>query len=321
MSGATIALVLIAVVVLVVAGLVLFTANVARRVERAVPPAGAFVEVNGARIHYLERGSGPVTLLMVHGLGGNAMHFTHSLAERLAQEFRVVVMERPGSGYSTRAADAAAGPIAQADVVAAFIRARGLDRPVLVGHSLGGAVSLATAIAHPSLVRGLALIAPLTMLQPEVPAVFKGLMITSPLLRQVIGWTLATPLSMSRRDVMLDHIFGPEPVPADFALAGGGVLGMRPSAFVSASTDLMAVPGDMPSLAERYATVTMPVAMLYGTDDRILDPAVHAEPLRSLIPQLHLEYVQGAGHMLPLTASERVATFVREAARRAAPPA
>lgn len=67
-------------------------------------------------------------------------------------------------------------------------------------------------------------------------------------MRSAIGWTLATPLSIARRDVMLDVIFGPEAVPADFAIAGGGMLGMRPSAFVSASTDLMAVPADMPPL-------------------------------------------------------------------------
>jgi pimeloyl-ACP methyl ester carboxylesterase len=316
-SGALIALALIALAALLVLGLVLFTTNTARRVERALPPLGQFIDVNGARIHYIERGTGAVTLLLVHGLGGNAMHFTHSVVERLARDFRVVVMERPGSGYSTRAASAAAGPVAQAETVAAFIRALGLDRPVLVGHSLGGAISLATAVAHPSLVRALALIAPLTMLQDQPPAVFRGLMVASPFARSVIGWTLATPMAIARRDVMLDVIFGPEAVPADFALAGGGVLGMRPSAFVSASADLVAVPADMPGLVTRYAALPMPIAVLYGTHDRILDPKVHGEQLRAMLPQLRLEYVDGAGHMLPLTVPDRVASFVRTVAATA----
>lgn len=171
MSGVEIVLSVIAVLALLVTSLVLFTANTARRVGRALPPAGRFVDINGARIHYVELGAGPVTRLLVHGLGGNALTFTHSLVTQLAHEFRVIVVERPGSGYSRRAAGAAARPIAQAETVAAFIRTLSLDRPVLVGHSLGGAISLATAVAHLSLVRALALIAPLTMLQNKPPAV------------------------------------------------------------------------------------------------------------------------------------------------------
>ncbi len=304
-------------VLLLLAGLVLFTASTARRVERALPPAGAFVDVDGARIHYIDRGQGPVTLLMVHGLAGNTMHFTHSVVDRLARDFRVVVMDRPGSGYSTRDARSAAGPVAQAETVAAFIRVLGLDRPVLVGHSLGGAVALAVAVSHPTLVRALALIAPLSMLQAETPAVFKGLRVRGPLMRSAIGWTLATPLSMARRAETLDVVFGPEAVPADFAIAGGGMLGMRPSAFVSASTDMMAVPEDMPGLMQRYAELRMPISVLYGTQDRILDPALHGEELRALLPQVHLEYVEGAGHMLPLTVPERVVSFVRGVVDRA----
>ncbi|WP_411280894.1 alpha/beta fold hydrolase [Gemmatimonas sp.] len=317
MSGTTIAFALATSAVLLLVGLVWFTAITARRVERALPPTGQFIEVNGARIHYFDRGQAPVTLLLVHGLGGNAMHFTHSVVDRLARDFRVVVMDRPGSGYSTRADHAAAGPVAQAEIVAAFIRVLGLDRPVLVGHSLGGAISLAVAVAHPTLVRGLALIAPLTLPQPESPAVFQGLMVASPRLRSAIGWTVATPLSIARRAIMLDVIFGPEAVPADFALAGGGLLGMRPSAFVSASTDLMAVPADMPRLVKRYATLQLPISILYGTHDRILDPALHGEQFRALLPHVQLDYVEGAGHMLPLTVPERVVSIVREVADRA----
>ena len=124
MTGVDAALIVVAVVALLIGSLVLFTAITARRVERALPPAGRFVNVNGARIHYIERGTGPVTLLMVYGLGGNALHYTHSVVERLAAEFRVIVMDREGSGYSIRAAGAATGPAAQAETVAACTRYR-----------------------------------------------------------------------------------------------------------------------------------------------------------------------------------------------------
>lgn len=314
MSGVGVVFLLVSALVVLTGGLVLFTAYTARRVERALPPTGRFVDIDGARIHYVERGTGPVTLVLVHGLGGNVRHYTHSVVDRLAHEFRVIVMDRPGSGYSTRAVGAGAGPIAQAETVAGFIRALGLDRPVVAGHSLGGAIALATAVAHPSLVRALALIAPLTMRQDEAPAVFKGLMVDSPFARAAIGWTLATPLTIARRDEMLRVIFAPEMPPADFAIAGGGLLGMRPSAFVAASTDLMAVPADMSLLMQGYYTLSMPIAVLCGTHDRILDPRQHSEALQAVLPQVRLEWVEGAGHMLPLTVPDRVARFVREVA-------
>jgi pimeloyl-ACP methyl ester carboxylesterase len=271
------------------------------------------VEVDGARIHYVDEGAGP-TLLLIHGLGGHLRHFTHSLVARLATEFRVVVMERPGSGHSTRARGAAAGPRAQADTVAAFVRALGLERPVLVGHSLGGTVALATALEHPELVRGLALIAPLTHVEERPPAPFARLAIGSPLLRWLVAWTVATPAAILRRRATLDAVFGPDPVPHDFATAGGGLLGLRPRGFHAASTDLVAVNDDVPAMVERYAALRVPVGILFGTGDRILDHQVHGVGMAARVAGLRLELTEG-GHMLPLTSPDRAAAFVRDVAR------
>jgi pimeloyl-ACP methyl ester carboxylesterase len=292
-------------------GLVIFARSTTRRVERLVPPQGTFLTLDGERVHYVERGSGPVTILLIHGLGGNARHFTYRVLDALSAEYRVIALDRPGSGYSTRASGADASPAGQAEVVAAFIRALELDRPVLVGHSLGGAVSLATAVAHPTLVRGLALVSPLTQLPPAVPEVFASLVIPSAFMRRVIAWTFAVPLSISRRDVVLSTVFGPEAVPRDFGVAGGGLLGVRPSAFIASSTDLVAAPPTLPALVQRYTELTLPIGVLYGTHDRVLSPRLHGEGLRAQLPQVQLELVDGAGHMLPLTVPDRVTAFIR----------
>jgi pimeloyl-ACP methyl ester carboxylesterase len=315
-AAAAVLLGVLALALVLLGGLALFAAYTARRVEAALPPEGRFVDVGGARIHYVERGSGPATLLLIHGLGGTARHFTHSLVERLARDFRVVAMERPGSGHSTRAPGAGAGPRAQADAVAGVIRALGLGRPVLVGHSLGGAVALAAALEHPDLVSGLALISPLTHPAEEPPPALARLKLASPAARTMVAWTLAAPAAILRRREALDAIFGPDPVPRDYGTAGGGLLSLRPGAFVSASTDLVAIPDDMPALLERYPTLRVPVGVLFGTGDRILDPRVHGEGLRGRVPDLRVELVEG-GHMLPLTAPDRAADLVRDVARRA----
>jgi pimeloyl-ACP methyl ester carboxylesterase len=303
---------------LVAAALVLFTAHTARRVDAALPPLGRFIEVGGERIHYLERGSGPA-LLLIHGLGANMRVFTHSLVERLAGEFRVVLMERPGSGESTRGRRACPRVRSQAETVSAFIRALGLERPVLVGHSMGGAVALAVALEHPEQVRGLALVAPLAGAQETVPAIFNGLIINSRALRKLTAWTVATPASILRRARVLDTLFGPDAVPPDYATEGGGLLGLRPKSFCAASEDLVALEGELASWAGRYAELRMPVGIIYGKGDRVLDHRLHGVEVAAKIEGAELELIEG-GHMLPLTAPDAVAELVRRVAKRAWAP-
>jgi pimeloyl-ACP methyl ester carboxylesterase len=298
-----------------VAALVLFTAYTARRVEAALPPLGKFLDVDGVRLHYIDQGAGQ-PLLFIHGLGGQARHFTYAVTEQLSADHRVIVIDRPGSGHSTRPSDAAAGPRAQARTIAAFVRALGIEQPVVVGHSLGGAVALALALDHPDVVRALALVAPLTHIEGELPPAFAAIAITNPLRRWLTAWTLATPGSISRRREVLAAIFGPDAVPPHFATAGGGLLTLRPSAFIASSRDLASVLDDMPSLVARYHTLTMPVSLLHGTGDRILPHTVQAERLRERVPHLALTLVEG-GHMLPLTAPAQVSAVVRDVAAAA----
>lgn len=300
-------------------GLALFTAWTARRVEKALPPLGRFVEVEGSRIHYIEQGSGP-TLLLLHGLGSTMRSFTHSLVARLAGDFRVVVMERPGSGESTRPANSCARLKTQAETVSAFIRGLGLERPLLVGHSFGGALALTVALEHPEQVRGLALVAPLAGHQGTVPPIFNRLTVRSRPMRKLTAWTVATPAAILRRAEVLDTLFGPDPVPGDYATAGGGLLGLRPKSFCSASEDLVALEGELESMVERYASLRMPVGILYGKGDRVLDHRLHGVEAAAKIPGVELELIEG-GHMLPLTAPDLVAAFVRKVAARAYTPA
>lgn len=305
---------LLATPALTVAALAMLTRRVARKVEAALPPRGRLVEVPGTRLHVRELGSGPA-LLLVHGLGGQMGHFTYGLAQRLAERYRVVVVDRPGSGYSHRHAGGA-GLRTQAGALAALIDTLGLDRPVVVGHSLGGAVALTLALEHPERVAGLALLAPLTQPQEEVPPVFRALTIRSEAVRTAVAWTLATPGGMARGAAVLREVFGPEPVPPDFATKGGGLLSLRPSQFLAAAADLQALPGELPALSARYASLRMPVAVLFGREDRILHWQRHGGTLAATVPGAVLETVAG-GHMLPVTQPDVAAAFVDAAAQRA----
>jgi hypothetical protein len=94
-------LVILTVVVLLMAGLAAYAEFTTRGVEKAIPPRGQFIEIDGCRINYLDVGAGPA-IVMIHGLGGQMLNFNYGLVDRLAEAFRVIVISRPGAGYSTR---------------------------------------------------------------------------------------------------------------------------------------------------------------------------------------------------------------------------
>jgi pimeloyl-ACP methyl ester carboxylesterase len=134
---------------IVLLGLAWFTHRTARRIEAFLPPKGRFVDVPGARLHVRESGSGPA-ILLVHGLGGQTAHFDYGVADYLARNHRVVVVDRPGSGHSVRDAATPADVSTQAAALAALIDKLGLERPTVAGHSLGGAIALTLALEHPA---------------------------------------------------------------------------------------------------------------------------------------------------------------------------
>jgi pimeloyl-ACP methyl ester carboxylesterase len=297
-------------------GLAAYSGATARKIEKAVPRDGDLIEVAGETIHYTDQGSGPA-IVMIHGLGGQLRNFGRPLVEDLARDYRVIRVDRPGSGYSPRAAGTSARLRVQAETIAELIRVLKLGRPLVVGHSLGGALALSIALNHPDVVGGLALIAPLTQVQDikDVPEVFKGLVIRSPAVRKTIAWTIATPLGMATADKSLKEVFAPEPVPADFGTEGGGLLAMRPNNFYASSADLVDLEGEMEGLVERYPDLSVPVSILYPRADNLLDAQLHGERTASQIPGAEIELVEG-GHMLPFTQPERTAAFVRRAAAR-----
>lgn len=308
--------------VLAIAALVAFSARVARRVEREVPPQGWFYTVEGAVIHAVSGGTaGGPTILMIHGLAGQLRHFTYALFPLLAARFRLIAIDRPGSGHSERFGDAGAGLRAQAAMIHEFLRREGIERPLVVGHSLGGAIALQLALDHPDSVGGLALLAPLTAPQRTPPVVFRGIAIASRTLRFVVAHTIAVPIAIRRRRAVLAMAFGPNPVPPDYPTRGGSLLGLRPAAFSATAADLLAAFHDLPALAARYESLQVPVGVFFGASDRILDPREHGVAFQSRLPEVDLELREGLGHMVQVSDPQAVARFIERMAARVAVPA
>ncbi|TGP26399.1 MULTISPECIES: alpha/beta fold hydrolase [unclassified Mesorhizobium] len=302
--------------IVAVLGFMLATWRIAARAERLVPACGKFVEIDGNRIHYVEEGEGR-PIIFLHGLGAQLHHFRQTLFGRFGAGYRLIALDRPGSGYSVRAGGASGRLPEQAEVVRRFIEQLGLERPLVVGHSLGGAVALALAIEHPTAISGIALLAPLTHLEVRARQKFDLLYVPSRLWRRVLARTVAIPVSLKYAEPTMKFIFSPQAVPGDYMIVGGGWLGLRPAHFHATSTDFVAVEEDLGRLEQRYGEIVMPAGILFGADDRVIGIAAHGDPMPGRIKQLDFERVQGLGHMPQFVEPERVVAFIQRVAERA----
>lgn len=297
-----------AALVVLVAALALYSAMTMRAVERQLPPQGSFVEVEGARIHYVERGTAP-TVVLIHGLGGSSRNF-QPIADELARSHRVIAIDRPGSGYSERPARRSSALTDQAEVIATVLTRLEIESAIIVGHSLGGAVALALALDHPSAVSRLVLLAPATSAF-ELEAPLDSPMLEHRWMQQALAWTIAVPASRHFADDTLARIFHPQPVPADFATAGGGLLAQRPAQVISNIQDLLALNKGLIDYRARYAELAVPIDVLHGEEDAILAPELHLGALKDL-PGVSIERLPGVGHMVVHARPDRVLDLIRK---------
>ena len=116
------------------------------------------IAFEGVLTRVFEAGRGQKSLLFIHGLGARADRWRHNLGAVADAGRRAIALDLPGHGFAAKDATFPHGMPAYADFVRAAIRGLELDRPVLVGTSLGGHIAAAVACAAPDLVSGLVLI-------------------------------------------------------------------------------------------------------------------------------------------------------------------
>jgi pimeloyl-ACP methyl ester carboxylesterase len=137
------------------AALLLLVASITSFAQAAAPAADKTATVYGAKIHYLEAGSGPAVILL-HGLGADTSSWAPTVAP-LAAKFHVIVPDQIGFGRSDK-------PLLNyrvatlVDFLDAFMKQVGVERASLVGNSLGGFTAAAYALAHPEKVERLVLV-------------------------------------------------------------------------------------------------------------------------------------------------------------------
>lgn len=282
----------------------LFVQARSRRAEREHPPEGKFVSVDGVRLHYLERGEGPV-LVLLHGNGVYSKDFELSgLLDQAAQHYRVIAFDRPGFGYSERPRTTVWTPDKQARLLHHALQEIGVDSAIVLGHSWGTMVALAMGLLAPDFVRGLVL-----MSGYYYPSLRLDAPLSSPPAVPVIGdlmrYTVSPLVSRMIWRPVIKRAFAPLPVAERFE--GLPVwMALRPKQLRAAAAEsAMMIPAAM-SLSRRYAELKVPATILAGTQDKVANCGHNAERLHEGLHNSQLELQPGTGHMFHYAHPEKV---------------
>lgn len=298
------------------AGSAWFNRQSAQKAEAETPPAGAFVVVDGVRLHYVDQGEGPVVVLL-HGNGVTIQDFEVSgVLELMAAGHRVLAFDRPGFGYSDRPRQRIWTPAAQAALIAGAIRQLGIDQAVMVGHSWGAMVALALALDDPELVSGLVLISGYyygTVRPDVIPASIQAI----PGLGDLLSATVSPLAARLSGPAALEASFAPAPVSAKATALPVGLM-FRPSQLrASAAEGALMIPAAI-ALSDRYDEIDLPVIIMAGEGDLITHASEHAERLAKQLEHAELRMVPDQGHLLHFAVPEDVVAATDAIVRLAA---
>ncbi|MDP3738957.1 MAG: alpha/beta hydrolase [Hyphomonadaceae bacterium] len=267
-----------------------------------------FVEAAGVRTHVAEWGSGE-SVLLIHGASSDIGVWEPTIVPALKDRFRVAAYDRPGMGFTDqRPADAGRLDV-QAKVATGVIEQLGLTKPIVVGHSWGGAVALRLALDRPDLVGGLVLIAPVAYQWPGGVS-WHIYWSSNPLVGGLFNNVLAPPFSESAVRSGLAAAFGPSPVPEGYFEKASSVRVVRPAAMRANSLDLIASKREIIAQQARYPEIKVPVAILAGDSDSVVSSTIHALKLAQTLPNARIDVLQGVGHLPHEASPERFAKLL-----------
>jgi pimeloyl-ACP methyl ester carboxylesterase len=286
--------------------------QLAKRAERRHPPAGSFIEVDGVRLHYVERGEGP-PLVLLHGNGSMIADFDSSgLIDLAARSHRVIAFDRPGFGHSSRPRSVIWTADAQARLIHAALAQIGVSRALVLGHSWGASVAVAMALRYPQSVSGLVLASGYYYASARIDAAsMSGPAV--PVLGDIVRYTIAPIASRLMWPLLMRKIFGPAPVPAKFRRFPKE-MAVRPSQIRAGAGESALLVPMTAAASGAYAGLKMPVVIVAGDGDRLINPEAQSRRLHQAVTHSTFRSVAGSGHMVHQTDPQAVMSAVDEVA-------
>ena len=247
------------------------------------PPAGwteGYVLANGIRIHYWRTGGSKPALVMAHGSSDDALCWTN-LAREFQDQYDIVMFDARGHGLSDPPT-ASDPPDVQVEDLAGLIKELKLDRPILMGHSMGSSAVARFAAKYPDVARAVILEDP-GLVRPATPAA---------------GAAAQTP--EQRRATILTRNNATEEELIAGCMKNSPKWGRSECEFWAPSkrrhhpATVANVPSSLPPVSELFQNIKVPTLILKA--DAQGDLRKQNEEVASRLPRGKIVHIEGAGH-------------------------
>lgn len=254
-------------------------------------------------MHRVVMGAGP-DLIIIHGASATTREFTNGFAQKLSQQFRVILLDRPGYGHSAPRSPAEVAPFSraycslsdQATVLRCAVSDLGVTNPIILGHSYGAAVALKWVLENPKGVAGLVVLSGVSNPWPgnidwyyRINGSFLGGAFLPPMICAL------TP--QKRIDDTIKCVFRPNSVPTGYADHIGPRQILRRQSLRANARQVFNLRPQIDKMHHDYGDLALPVEILHGDADPILPMEIHAVPLSKQIKDANFTILPGVGHM------------------------
>ncbi len=318
------------VVVVALAILALITQIGVLALQHTYPAQGKVIEVAGASLNIVDigpRDGAEPPVVMIHGASSNLEIMRQPLGGRLTEKRRVILIDRPGHGWSTRARLADSTPAIQGRMIDEALEKLGVGRVILVVHSWSGALGARMALDCPRRVAGLVMLAPVAYPWPGGVGWYNKV-VTTPVIGPLLAYTITLPLGFFLTESGSRGAFLPQIMPQDFVSNTATPLLLRPREFLANARDLVTLKAAVAEQAPRYANIGAPMVVITGDVDKTVSTNIHSRPLAAVVPNAKLIVLPDVGHMVQSAAPDLVVaeieamigTIARSAAAQSATP-
>jgi pimeloyl-ACP methyl ester carboxylesterase len=280
--------------------------------ERLHPPGGKRIQVSGAALNVVELGpddAAGLPIVLVHGASSNLEAMRRPLGDLLARHHRVILIDRPGHGFSTREREVDSTPAIQAKMIDEVLEKLGTGPVILVVHSLAGALGARMALDYPKRVAGLVMLAPVT--HPWFGGVgWYNMAVTTPVIGPLLAYTMTLPLGVLLADQGARRVFLPQAMPENFVEDTATLLLLRPREFLANACDLVTLKQAVAEQAPLYSGIKAPVTVIAGDADKTVSTSIHSRPFAATVPNAKLIVLPGMGHMIQTAAPELVVSEI-----------
>src|SRR5260221_11528356 len=272
--------------------------------QHAYPARGRMIEVAGATLNVVDIGprdaAGP-PLVMIHGTSLNLEVMRQPLGERLDRNHRVILIDRPGHGWSTRARLEDSTPAIQGRMIDEALEKLGVGPAILVVHSWSGALGARMALDHPRRVAGLVMLAPVAYPWRGGIGWYTKL-VAIPAIGPLLAYTITLPLGYFLAGPGARGVFLPQVMPDGFVGNTATALVLRPREFLANARDVVTLRAAVEEQAPRYVDIRLPAEVMSGELHKTLPTDIHSRPVVKRLPQPQPIALPDLGPIVPKSA-------------------